>query len=312
MSKIELYHGDCLEVMDRLIEQGVKVDAIITDPPYGTIKNIGESDSVQHGMAGKTEWDIEISSAEIFNRCNKLLREKGVLALFGQEPYTNNLITNAHKNIPFSYRMIWEKDHFANALTAKKAPLNYFEDINIFFRKYDTFNENPLREYFKNVMNYIGLNLKEINKKLGHRRSEHSFYIESTQFSLCTNETYNELTEVFNLKSMKNFKTFIELDNTNKKYTPTFNLWDGNKVKSNILKYKKDYKGYHPTQKPIKLMEDLILTYTNEGDTVLDFTFGSGTTGLACKNLNRNFIGIELDETYFKIAEERILGNKEA
>ena len=63
---------------------------------------------------------------------------------------------------------------------------------------------------------------------------------------------------------------------------------------------------YHPTQKPVKLMEYLIKTYTNEKETVLDFTMGSGTTGVACKQLNRDFIGIELDEKYFKIAENRI------
>ena len=63
---------------------------------------------------------------------------------------------------------------------------------------------------------------------------------------------------------------------------------------------------YHPTQKPVSLMETLVKTYTNEGDTVLDFTMGSGSTGVACVNTNRNFIGIELDEKYYKIAEERI------
>jgi len=78
------------------------------------------------------------------------------------------------------------------------------------------------------------------------------------------------------------------------------------KYKSNVLEYKKDYQGLHPTQKPVLLMEDLIKTYTNENETVLDFTMGSGTTGVAAKNLNRNFIGIELDETYFNIAKERI------
>jgi DNA modification methylase len=62
----------------------------------------------------------------------------------------------------------------------------------------------------------------------------------------------------------------------------------------------------HPTQKPVALMEYLIKTYTNEGETVLDFTMGSGTTGVAAKNLNRSFIGIELDETYFNIAKDRI------
>ena len=65
-------------------------------------------------------------------------------------------------------------------------------------------------------------------------------------------------------------------------------------------------RGKHPTQKPVALMEYLIKTYTNEGDNVLDFAMGSGTTGVACKNLNRNFIGIELDETYFQIAKDRI------
>ena len=63
----------------------------------------------------------------------------------------------------------------------------------------------------------------------------------------------------------------------------------------------------HPTQKPVDLLEYLIKTYTNEGDTVLDFTMGSGSTGVACVNTNRKFIGIELDENYFKIAEKRIL-----
>jgi len=62
----------------------------------------------------------------------------------------------------------------------------------------------------------------------------------------------------------------------------------------------------HPTQKPIALMEYLIKTYTNEGETVLDFTMGSGTTGVACKNINRHFVGIELDEQYFKLAQGRI------
>ena len=80
----------------------------------------------------------------------------------------------------------------------------------------------------------------------------------------------------------------------------------------NILQFKGDDKknGFlHPTQKPVPLFEYLIKTYTNEGETVLDFTMGSGTTGVACKNLNRNFIGIELDPEYFKIAEKRINEN---
>lgn len=72
-----------------------------------------------------------------------------------------------------------------------------------------------------------------------------------------------------------------------------------------ILRFKRD-KGLHPTQKPVALLEYLIKTYTQESETVLDFTMGSGSTGVACKNTNRNFIGIELDEHYFDIAKQRI------
>ena len=80
---------------------------------------------------------------------------------------------------------------------------------------------------------------------------------------------------------------------------------EGSRYPKTILKYKQE-KGLHPTQKPVGLMEYLIKTYTNENETVLDNTMGSGTTGVACMNTNRNFIGIESDEKYYKIAEERI------
>ena len=92
----------------------------------------------------------------------------------------------------------------------------------------------------------------------------------------------------------------------NKQHPNTFNLWQGKKYKSNILKYKKDYDGHHPTQKPVLLLEDLIKTFSNKNDLIVDLTMGSGSTGVACKNTNRNFIGIEQNEKYFKIAKERI------
>jgi DNA modification methylase len=98
-----------------------------------------------------------------------------------------------------------------------------------------------------------------------------------------------------------------------------FNIHDGliSKFKANTSKMKyprsvikvkstDNTRNSHPTQKPVALMEYLIKTYTNEGETVLDFTMGSGTTGVACKNLNRNFIGIELDDGYFEVAKKRI------
>jgi len=80
---------------------------------------------------------------------------------------------------------------------------------------------------------------------------------------------------------------------------------DGSRFPKMVLYFKTE-RGYHPTQKPITLLEYLIKTYTNENDKVLDFTMGSGSTGVACKNINRKFIGIELDKNYFNIAKQRI------
>lgn len=102
------------------------------------------------------------------------------------------------------------------------------------------------------------------------------------------------------------FKSYDELEDINSKFKPVFNLQNGKKYKSNVLNYKKSYNHYHPTEKPVELLEDLIKTYSNDGDLVLDFTMGSGSTGVACQNTNRDFIGIELDKEYFNIAKERI------
>ena len=95
-------------------------------------------------------------------------------------------------------------------------------------------------------------------------------------------------------------------DQFKKQYASTFNLWEGNKHKSNILKYKKDYNGYHPTQKPVLLLEDLIKTFSNENDLVVDLTMGSGSTGVACKKTNRQFIGIEKEKQYYDVAVRRL------
>jgi len=83
---------------------------------------------------------------------------------------------------------------------------------------------------------------------------------------------------------------------------------DGKRFPKQVIKFSNGEKGLHPTQKPVALLEYLIKTYTLEGETVIDFTMGSGSTGVACVNLNRNFIGIEKDEKYFEIAKKRILG----
>ena len=297
---IRLMLGDCLEKMKEIPDGSV--DMVLTDPPYGTMKGAG----LDGWHDGKTDWDSTIETSAMLGQCNRILRTNGALILFSQEPYTSHLITNAHGNIPFSYRMAWLKDHFANALIAKKAPVSYFEDVLVFFKKYDTLAQHPLRDYAMRVLAHCGGSLKAINAALGHRRAEHFFYIESTQFGLCTESTYRELCGLYAISRQDWFKPYAELEEINRRFNRRFNLPTGEKYKSNVLRYKKDYDGFHPTQKPVALLVDLIETYSNEGDTVLDFTMGSGSTGVACVKTKRDFIGIELDEGYFKIAEQRI------
>ena len=306
MKKFELWHGDCLELMKNIPDGSV--DLVLTDPPYGTMKGA----ALDGWKNQTTQWDTAIDPVKIFEQISRVLRQNGKAVLFSQEPYTSRLITSAIPSLPFAYRAMWYKNVHANALLAKSAMVSRYEDICIFTKPHDAECTNELRDYFKRVLEFIGAkSCKEINARLGHRKAEHCFYVTgngkgSTQFSLCTEQTYNEIVSVFGIDKMDGFLSYAELARLNEKYTATFNLWQGGKSKSNVLEYTKDNDGYHPTQKPVALLEDLIQTYSNDGDTVLDFTAGSGSTGVACVNTNRRFIGIELDEGYFNIAKKRI------
>ena len=296
---INLMQGDCLELMKNIPDGSV--DLILTDPPYGTVKGA----ALDGWKSQTTEWDNVIDFEVMWSEINRILRKNGKCILFSQEPFTSDLIKSAIPNVPFSYRCVWIKDHFANSLIAKKAPVSYFEDICVFSKLHDTDELHPLRGYAKEIYDFIGLNKKQIIEKVG-QRADHFFRIDSTQFSLCTEKTYNELISVFGIDKMMGFKSFKELEKINSVFNSVFNLNQGAKFKSNVFQYKKDYSGLHPTQKPVALLEDLIKTYSNIGDVVLDFTMGSGSTGVAAKNLNRSFIGIELDEKYFDIAKNRV------
>lgn len=298
----QVFLGDCLIESDK-IETG-SVDLILTDLPYGNMNTDGGR------KLGINGWDFVIEPKQVYEIANRILRKNGKMVLFSQEPYTTQLINEAIPNVPFNYRAIWEKDNFAVALGTNKNMVGFYEDVLVFSKNYETEAIHPLRPYFKIVMDFIGLNLKQINTKLGHRRAEHTFYIDSTQYGLCTEKTYKELIEVFGIDNMNGFKNFAELkvidEQFKNEFASTFNLWEGNKYKSNILKYKKDYNGYHPTQKPILLLEDLIKTFSNEGDLVVDLTAGSFSTAIACINTKRKFIGIEKDENYFNTGKGRI------
>lgn len=238
MIQIELYHGDCLEIMDTLNKLGIKVDSVITDMPYGTTA---------------CKWDSVIPLRTMWGHINKLIKDTGNIVLFSKQPFTTAL-NNSNLSM-FRYELIWCKQQATNPLCAKKRIMPIHENISIFYKKFGTYN--PQMVYGKS--NYNGFKGdKSIGEVYGKNKSIHR------------------------------------------------NCQDGSRYPTSVLYYNNVRKSIHPTQKPVALMEYLIKTYTNDSDTVLDFTMGSGTTGVACKRLNRNFIGIELDDKYYNIAKERI------
>jgi DNA modification methylase len=305
-SRSTLLFGDCLIENDK-IESG-SVDLILTDLPYGTMEGQSKT-GIYHNGEEKHQWDSIIDTDKIMQVANRILRKNGKMILFAQEPFARELINKAIPNLPFNYRAIWLKDTLGSFMRSKSALLYRTEDILIFSKNHEFEGLHPLRPYFKEVFEYIGHTKKTILEQVG-QRADHVFRFNSSQFDLCTVETYEALIYFYCIDKMEGFKTFNELkpidDAFKTEFASTFNLWQGGKYKDNVFEYKRDRDNYHPTQKPVLLLEDLIKTFSNENDLVVDLTMGSGSTGVACKNTNRNFIGIEKDENYYNIAVRRL------
>ena len=297
---IQLLKGDCLIESDK-IESG-SIDLILTDLPYGTVKDLYKN----------TSWDVVIDTERIYEIANRVLRKGGKMILFSQEPFTYELMSKTINNLPFNQRLIWEKDSSGNMLFAKDACVNFYEDVLVFSKKEDSDRLHPLREYLNKEYLKTKLTHKEINRDYlettfegGGGMSYNMLSGKGMCFRMPTLEIYTKLQKTGFFK-----KPYTELKNEDdafkNKMKSTFNLWEGKKYKSNILKYKKDYNGFHPTQKPVLLLEDLIKTFSNENDLVVDLTMGSGSTGVACKNTNRDFIGIEMNSEYYEIGRKRL------
>lgn len=307
---IDLRQGDCLELLKDIPDGSA--DLILTDPPYGTIKGM----ELKGWDASKTAWDSAIDSDRMWHEINRVLRVNGCCILFSQDPYTSELMNNGHNNVPFSYRLVWDKKHYASPLGCNKFPVNYYEDVCVFFKKHPSSNSHPLSEIVKESQSKAGLywnqGLDQIyidngwSKSLSNAKAvlKHFLNWNYVQFSAPSELQYNRVSRFIDLPALSEMQRICR---DYKSATPrVFNLHDGKKYKSNILEYKKDYNGYHPTQKPVLLLEDLIKTYSNEGDTVLDFTAGSMSTAIACINTNRKGIMIEKDSHYFKVGSERV------
>ena len=241
----EIYKGDCLEVMDQLIERGIKVDMILTDPPYGTTA---------------CKWDSVIPFDAMWERLNKLIKSNGAIVLFGSEPFSSQLRVSNIKNYKYDWK--WDKVVGSNFVNAKRMPLKIYEDVCVFYSNQPTYNPQ------------MTIRPKE-NERISGKSKLKENRINGVQQ--------------------------IIRDTTNRKKYPV------NKLEFNRLSKELNSKYVlHPTQKPVSLLMYLVRTYTNENEVVLDFTMGSGSTGVACMLTDRKFIGIEWDDKYFEISKSRL------
>lgn len=237
MRDIELWQGDCLELMKDIPDKSV--DCIITDLPYGTTQ---------------CKWDTIIPFEPLWKQYNRIIKDNGAIVLFGTEPFSSHLRLSNLKN--YKYDWIWDKVKGTGFLNAKRQPMRNHELISVFYKKQCIYN--PQKTY-------------------GHKMKK-SYRSKDLQ-----TDVYGEMKNDYTYESTERYPRSIQVFSTD---TQNSSL--------------------HPTQKPVALIEYLIKTYTNEGELVFDSCMGSGTTGVACINTNRRFIGIELDNNYFKIAKERI------
>ena len=238
MSDIQLYNGDCLDVLQSIPDSSI--DMVLCDLPYGTTN---------------CKWDVVIPLDELWNQYDRICKETAAIVLTASQPFTSMLVMSNPKM--FRHEWIWQKNRGSNFANTVREPFKEHEEVLVFSKGKWTYN-------------------KQMQERTGGGVGRVKY-------------GFNMKTSTENYGKFKGVKTDL----------PKL------RVPSSVQKFNTEV-GLHPTQKPVSLFEYLIKTYSNENDTVLDNCMGSGTTGVACKKLNRNFIGIEKDVKYFEIVKKRI------
>ena len=315
---MQLLLGDCLELLKDIPDN--TVDCVIADLPYGLTS---------------CPWDSAIPLPPLWKQFKRIIRRGGVIALFGSEPFSTMLRAAALDC--FKYDWIWEKEQSSSGLTAQTQPLKKHEIISIFYQTYadcgTTDMYHSLKDYMISERQKCGLSNKAIRTLLNSYMERH-YFTRKSQFSIPTQAAYEKLQSTgYFQRPYEEIR--LEFESERSKYN-SFNTYnpqmtdgepysghlapnaqvhgggehfvkgnDGTRYPTSIIRFNRA-KGQHPTQKPVPLLEYLIKTYTNAGETVLDPTMGSGSTGVAAANTGRRFIGIELDAGYFEIAQKRI------
>ncbi len=283
------YNGDCIEIMKDL--ETASIDLIIADPPYWKV--IGE----QWDYKWRTEEEYISWTIEWMKEASRILRLGGSFYCFGYFRTLAKIVPHLESmGLELRQQIIINKGiKSVSGRATKKYKMfpNVTESILFIIKD----NKKFLKPFLKSKQDELGLTAKEINERLGVKSNGGGMWSIYTGKNICeqfpTEKSWEKLSKVLNfeLPYSKISQTF----NPQMGYT---DVWD------DIDFYSE--KRYHPTQKPLKLISRLILASSNEGDIVLDPFSGAGSTQLSSIRLGRKYIGIELDENYFKIANQRI------
>ena len=336
---IDLRNGDCLEELKKLPEKSI--DLVLTDPPY----NIALADWDK--WPSYAEY-VEFMK-KVFAEVSRVLTDAGSLYFFHSDMEQVAMLMEMIRenfDLTFNSFIVWDKGDFRSLawknVTQDNNLRSWFNTCEycLYYTKgksktgwetvcLDVSNFASLREYAYELMQFIGIsggvlpNSSDIEKQsissiakkkilatIGGR-GDHFTRYGSTQWSLCTEEVYQELTEKFNLRMWSGFREYESLrqeyESLRQEYESLRQVHNLDQNHNNVWRLTSQRgENLHPCQKPEKLIERIIRVSSNPGQKVLDCFMGSGTTGVAAKKLNRDFIGIERDKKYFDLAKSRI------
>jgi site-specific DNA-methyltransferase (adenine-specific) len=313
---MELFNDDCLEKMKDIKDESI--DLLFCDLPYGQTS---------------CKWDCEIDLDLFWKEVNRICKKTTPMIFTCSVKFGNSLINSNPKN--FRYDLVWVKSASCGFLNAKKMPMKKHEMIYVFYRKLPTaYTDNiELHHTHKFIKKENGRDKKNIYKEI--KPCDLKEYDPPLPNSIIKTELYSDNKkekprELYrneggqyepplpNSVIKENFK-IVKRDNVNSLYGEEKNKYliydEEGKLRNqgrydpplpNTILEMRSEKGKHSTQKPVSLMLWILKYYSRENDMVLDPTMGSGTMAIACKNLNRNFIGIEKDEKIYNTAIERI------
>ncbi len=318
-----LLFGDCLEEMKGLDDNSI--DLIFCDLPYGQTS---------------CKWDCCIDLEKFWIEVMRIKKINTPIFFTTTTKFGVSLINSAPKKCPFRYDIVWLKSAPAGFLSAKKMPMRKHEMVYVFYEKLPFYDLSSHTHKFlkpsNNIIDGDTYNTKDRKKPI--TREPPNKYEPPLPTSIIKQNQYNHNEEqIYNAEYLEK-KVDFKGRNGGSMFEPPLPVSVVKEEKTQISKSKdkdlygdmkggtignvhgtnydpplpttaleiKSTRGKHSTEKPVALIEWVLKYYSKEGDVVLDPTMGSGSTGVACKNMNRNFIGIEMDSEIYEVAVNRI------